>query len=117
MPKNQITKKELDELCQYVCSQISFTGSRDDDRETVYFALYWQLCVLFEQRVEINSYSGESKIKIFRQQMQNLLESQKEEISNFLQIIDGIITRILDKKYKLVVSEWNKLPLQNLAAA
>ena len=88
MTKNRfITEAEFDELCKYVCCQLTPSGIEHLDVETLNFAIYWQICRIFEQRVEMD-FAADSKIDGYRQNMQKVLCEWLMHPFDLLYIVD-----------------------------
>ena len=93
--KNQISINELNELSQYVCHQVVPSGSEDLDRKTMYFGIYWQLCILFEREVEQNN----SSISAITDNLKNLFNDLSIEENISLNTIEKNINEIILEKY------------------
>ena len=94
-----INKDEFCELCKFVCCQLRPSGSQELDRETLNFAIYWQVCNIFDEKVlfKKNSYS---KIMDCRQHLQDLLDFRITDSFNVLQIVDMNIDESVSRYYE-----------------
>ena len=95
---NFLTQPEVDEFCKYVCYQLQTSGSKKSDIETLYFAVYWQICCVLEQEVEVVAES-DSKVNKFRQMIQTLTARLLDESYDILQVIDRNILECIDRHY------------------
>lgn len=94
-----ISQTEFDELCKYICFQITPSGSKKLDIEALNFAIYWQLCCLLDQKVQPDNFNH-AKITGYRQSLQLLLDDYGANNFDALQIIDSNINEIIDIKYE-----------------
>ena len=98
MKINFLTQPEVDEFCKYVCYQLQKSGSKKSDVEALYFAVYWQISFLLEQKVRIIAEPG-CEVSKFRQRIQTLTASLADEACDVLQIIDRNIVEFVDRRY------------------
>src|SRR4051812_11680428 len=63
--KKTFSEEEFRDLCEYVCRQMTPSGSEEIDRETLYFAIYWKICDLTEEKL-FTKCVAESKISDYR---------------------------------------------------
>ena len=100
MIKNEsINKAEFCELCKYVCCQLIPSGSRELDKETLNFAIYWQICNIFDERVLFRG-NSHSKIMIYQQQLRDLLSVRITDPFDVLQIVEMIIDESVSTLYE-----------------
>lgn len=100
MLKNEtINKAEFYELCKYVCCQLIPSGSRELDRETLNFAIYWQVCHIFDEQVLFKD-NSRSKITVYQRQLQDLLNVRVTDPFDILQIVDMNINESVSKHYE-----------------
>lgn len=100
MIKDQtISQTEFNELCKYICCQITPSGSKTLDIEALNFAIYWQLCCLLDQKVIPDNFRH-AKITGYRQSLQTLLNDYGANDFDALQIVDNNINEIIDSKYE-----------------
>lgn len=100
MTKNKlITEAEFDELCRLVFFQLTPSDSEECDRETLTYAIYWQLCYLFEQPLDFGR-KTESRTPTFRKNIQTVLNDRLSDSFDVLQIIDRNIAEQIIYKYK-----------------
>lgn len=93
-----ISKPAFDELCKYVCSQIQPSGSEQTDKEALNFAIYWQICLVLEKKVEfINGLH--SKIPYYQKLLQNIIDNQMAEWFDVSEIIEKNISESLQNQY------------------
>lgn len=96
---NLISQTEFNELCKYICCQITPSGSKTLDIETLNFAIYWQLCCLLDQKIRPDDFKH-AKITSYRQNLQILLYDHGANDFDALQIVDHNINEIIDRKYE-----------------
>lgn len=98
MISNSFSSSAFDELCKYVCSQLSPSGSEKTDREALYFAVYWQLCTIFDKQVIYPKFL-ETKIDTFEYCLFKLVNASSEECSSLLRILENNIEEKLKDQY------------------
>ncbi len=99
MRNETINKEEFYELCKYVCCQLIPSGSRDLDRETLNFAIYWQVCNIFDEQVLLKD-NSRSKIMTYQQQLQDLLNVRVTDPFDILQIVEMNVDESVSKHYE-----------------
>lgn len=93
-----ISKPVFNELCKYVCYQIEPSGSEQLDRETLNFAIYWQICFILGEKLEIMP--GISSKNLFYQQLlQSKIDNRAAESFSVSEIIDRNISELFEKQY------------------
>lgn len=93
-----ISKPAFNELCKYVCYQIKPSGSEHIDREALNFAIYWQICFILGEKLEI--VPGISSKNLFYQQLlQNTIDNRAIESFSVSEIIDRNISELFEKQY------------------
>lgn len=93
-----ISKPAFNELCKYVCYQMQMSGSEQLDRETLNFAIYWQVCFLLNEQVEFVAELN-SKTILYQQLLQDRIDSQMVESFDVSEIIDENISELFQKQY------------------
>ena len=86
---------EFNELCRFVCTQFRTTSVQEVDIETFSFAVYWQLCQIFDRKIKINN-DSESCAQYWQEQIQILIDGISEEQFNVSMIINRIINEYPD---------------------
>jgi hypothetical protein len=93
-----VSEKEFDELCRYVCHQLVKSKSEESDRETLYFAIYWQMCEIF--KVPLKIIPGlNSNLKVFQQNLADLVNERKSEDFDVLEVVEKNINQFLEKGF------------------
>jgi hypothetical protein len=105
-----ISKSAFNELCNYVCCQMQLSGSEQKDRETLNFAIYWQISILYEEQLQI-SVGFNSKIQFYQQLLQTRINEQGMESFDVSEIINRNITEAIHNQYPktaiLTPYQWN----------
>ena len=100
MTKNEsISKAAFRELCKYVCYQLVPSGSEELDRETLNFAIYWQICNIFAEQILLENNSC-SKTITYQQRLQDLLNVRLTDPFDALQIVNMNIEESVSSQYK-----------------
>ena len=98
-----ITEVEFDAFCKFVYSRLpAVSGFEETDLEILNFAIYWQLCYVLDQPLDFGN-ELDSKIIVYRQNIQNILCNRVAYPFDILQIIDK---NVLEK-----VSDYSKTQL------
>lgn len=50
----KITESDFEELCRFICFQINLSSSKHLDKETLSFALFWQISVILELKIDLS---------------------------------------------------------------
>ena len=106
-----INKPAFNELCKYVCFQMQPSGSEQIDRETLNFAIYWQICFLLEEQVECINGST-SKSLFYQQLLQDTIDSQTIEPFDVSEIIERNISELFQNQYSKA-NNFSKQPQEN----
>lgn len=93
-----ISKPAFNELCKFICCQIQPSGSEQIDRETLNFAIYWQICVILGEQLEIIS-GINSKNHFYQQLLQNKIDNLVSDSFSVSEIIDRNIAELFEKNY------------------
>ena len=94
-----ISKPAFNELCKYICYQMQPSGSEQLDRETLNFAIYWQICVLLDEQVEFIT-GLNSKTVFYQQLLQNTIDSQIIESFDVSEVIERNISELFQEQYQ-----------------
>lgn len=93
-----ISKPVFNELCKYICCQIQLSGSEQVDRETLNFAIYWQICFILDEQLELIP-GISSKNLYYQQLLQNKIDNLVSESFSVSEIIDRNISELFEKNY------------------
>ncbi len=100
MKKNEsISRSEFCELCQYVCYQLKPSGSKELDKETLNFAIYWQVCNIFDEQIIFKN-NTTSITMTYQRHLQDLLDARKIDPFDVLQIVNTNIDQIVAGCYE-----------------
>lgn len=88
----------FDELCKYVCYQLVPSGIEELDREALNFAIYWQICDIFNHQVK-TFFENQFSFNNYRERLQKLIDSNVTEKYNASEIIDHNISNQLAQFY------------------
>ena len=96
-----VNKDAFNELCQYVCYQISPSGSKTLDRKTLDFAVYWQICVIFGCEIDL-SYTAPTRNIAYTELLQNMVDRHLNDSFNVAEIIEQTVNKCLKSSALMV---------------
>lgn len=97
--ERSISAAEFDELCRFVCVQLKSSGSNDLNVDALSFAIYWQICRLFDQPLQTENAIA-SGAEGWQKKIQNLLDAQGTEKFDVSYIIDRHVDECITKMRK-----------------
>jgi UV DNA damage repair endonuclease len=95
---NRITPRKFRNICKHVKSRLKPSGSPRFDRETFFYAVYWQVCSELNMPM-VFDYEGHSKVDHFQKQLQILIDKEMLEPFDAIQIASGFVNERLAISY------------------
>jgi hypothetical protein len=89
---------DFNKICSHVCKQLKPSMVCELDRETLYFAIYWQLCSLFDQPLNPLGEMDPRK-EAYRNRIHDLIRQHYAESFKALQMVDVLIEMTLQRYY------------------
>lgn len=91
---NEMTEKEFEGLCEFVCRRISPEGSVKVDSETLYFAIFWMVCETVGELVAAPD-SNDSMVGDYRAKIETTVGRCGHGTFNAALIADRVIAGFL----------------------